>query len=109
MELKEFDLQVVRRVPEELQYGILYACFECNVVVHLCACGCGKKVVLPIDPNFWSVKYNGETVSLEPSIGNYQFPCQSHYWIKYNRVIWVTDSIPEEKRKKHGNTSESVF
>ena len=34
-----------------------------------------------------SVKYDGETVSLSPSIGNFQFPCKSHYWIRENRVI----------------------
>lgn len=100
MELNEFDLQVVRRVPEELKFGVLYVCFECNVVVHLCACGCGEKVVLPIDPDFWSVKYDGETVSLAPSVGNYQFPCRSHYWIKENRVIWVMDAVPQMPKKK---------
>ena len=89
MALKEFEMQVVHRVPEELKQGILYACFDCNVVVHLCVCGCGEKVVLPIAPDFWSVRYDGETVSLAPSIGNYQFPCKSHYWIKENKVIWV--------------------
>lgn len=100
MELNEFDLQVVRRVPKELRFGVLYVCFECNVVVHLCACGCGEKVVLPIDPDFWSVKYDGETVSLAPSVGNYQFPCRSHYWIKENRVVWVMDSVPQMPKKK---------
>jgi hypothetical protein len=95
MGLKAFDLEVVHRVPEELDSGKLYVCFDCNVVVHLCACGCGERVVLPIDPEFWSVTYNGETTSLYPSIGNFQFPCKSHYWIKNNRVIWV----PEEKEK----------
>lgn len=95
MGLKAFDIEVVHRVPEELDSGKLYVCFDCNVVIHLCACGCGEKVVLPIDPQFWSVTYNGETASLYPSIGNFQFPCKSHYWIKNNRVIWV----PEEKEK----------
>lgn len=91
MELNKFQLQVVHRIPEQLNYGTLYVCFECNVISHLCACGCDKQVVLPIAPDFWSVSYDGETVSVTPSVGNYQFPCQSHYWIKDNRVIWVND------------------
>lgn len=95
MGLKAFDLEVVHRVPEEIEFEKLYVCFDCNVVVHLCACGCGEKVVLPIDPKFWSITYNGEAVSLYPSIGNFQFQCKSHYWIKNNRVIWV----PEEHEK----------
>ena len=108
MALKKFDMQVVHRVPEHLCPGILYVCFECNVVAHLCACGCGEKVILPIDPNFWSVKYDGETVSLAPSIGNFQFPCKSHYWIKENKVIWADVCEPVRKdRKKHKRKKKS--
>lgn len=99
MSIKEFELQVVRRVPDILQGGILYVCFECNVVVHLCACGCSEKVVLQIAPDFWCVQYDGETVSLFPSIGNYQYPCRSHYWIEQNRVKWVRD-LPDREEKQ---------
>lgn len=104
MELKEFEIRIVGRVPESLKFGVLYVCLECNVVVHLCACGCKEKVVLPIDPDFWSVKYDGEHVSLFPSVGNFQFSCQSHYWIKKNRVVWVEENVLEDaqpiKKKK---------
>lgn len=102
MAVNEFELQVVHRVPEDLSPGILYVCFDCNVVAHLCACGCGEKVILPIDPGFWSVKYDGETVSLSPSIGNFQFPCKSHYWIKENMVIWadVCASTRQDRKKR---------
>lgn len=103
MELKEFEIRLVYRVPEMLEFGILYVCFECNVIVHLCACGCGEKVVLPIDPDFWSVKYDGEHISLFPSIGNFQFDCKSHYWIKDNKVVWV----PEPMMKMEQKTSKS--
>lgn len=89
MEVTTFDLELVHRVPEKPQSGILYACFDCNVVVHLCACGCKEKVVLPIDPEFWKVEYDGESLSLQPSIGNFQYPCKSHYWIRKNKVIWA--------------------
>ncbi|HRE68801.1 MAG TPA: DUF6527 family protein [Cyclobacteriaceae bacterium] len=30
--------------------------------------------------------YNGETVSLYPSIGNWGFTCESHYWITRSKV-----------------------
>ena len=33
--------------------------------------------------------YDGETVSLDPSIGNWSFPCQSHYWLERGRVSWA--------------------
>ena len=100
MALREFEMQIAHRIPEDLQPGLLYVCFDCNVVAHLCACGCGEKVVLPIDPQFWSVLYDGETVTLSPSIGNYQYPCKSHYWIQENRVIWVDDFASASKKKK---------
>ena len=108
MALKELEMQVVHRVPEALEVGFLYICFDCNVVVHLCACGCGEKVVLPIAPDYWSVRYDGETVSLVPSIGNYQFPCKSHYWIKENKVIWAdrqAQNITHTKRKQRKSKS----
>ena len=100
MALREFELQIVHRVPEELQPGLLYVCFDCKVVAHLCACGCGEKVVLPIDPQFWSVRYDGETVTMSPSIGNYQYPCKSHYWIRENKVVWIDDLASDSKQKK---------
>jgi hypothetical protein len=28
-------------------------------------------------------------VSLDPSIGNWSFPCRSHYWIRNNKVRWA--------------------
>lgn len=86
-----------------LEPGILYICLECNVVLHLCPCGCGEKVVLPIAPNQWHFNYDGEGVTLSPSVGNFQFPCQSHYFIQNSQVIWVPESNhkPPKKKKRH--------
>ena len=108
MVLKEFELQVVHRVPEDLCPGVLYVCFDGNVIAHLCACGCKEKVILPIDPDFWSVRYDGETVSLAPSIGNFQFPCKSHYWIKENKVIWADAGVPLSRDKKTRKRKKKV-
>ena len=89
MRLNKFKLQFVQRVPEDLSFGTLYICLDCNVAIHQCACGCGEKVVLPIDPGYWSLRYDGENISLYPSVGNYQFACKSHYLIRDNYVIWL--------------------
>ena len=35
------------------------------------------------------IRSYGETISLDPSIGNWNFRCQSHYWIRRNRAIWA--------------------
>jgi uncharacterized protein DUF6527 len=31
------------------------------------------------------------SISLFPSIGNWSFPCRSHYWIDGGRVIWADE------------------
>lgn len=74
-------------VPGHLQPGIIYITMEFGTAVHLCVCGCGQKVVTPFSPTDWKLIYDGETVSLDPSIGNWSFDCQSHYWIRGNQVI----------------------
>lgn len=59
----------------------------------------------PLDPDEWQLSFDGETVSLYPSIGNYRFPCHSHYYITKNKVRWVIDDGCDEplgvrKRKR---------
>jgi hypothetical protein len=81
----------VEFVPKEsdLQPGKLYISMEYNTTVHLCASGCGIKVVLPLNPAKWHLKFDGESVSLSPSVGNWDYPCESHYWIRNNRIDWA--------------------
>lgn len=80
------DHEFVEFVPDELDANTLYVSIRYATVVHLCLCGCGHKVVTPLAPTDWTLGYDGETVSLSPSIGNWSFPCQSHYWIRNGRV-----------------------
>ncbi len=35
-------------VPEKLEQGKVYISEEYGVAIHLCLCGCGEKVVMPI-------------------------------------------------------------
>ena len=58
-------------------------------VSHFCACGCKNKVVTPLKPTDWKLTFDGKTISLHPSIGNWNFPCRSHYWINNNKVQWA--------------------
>lgn len=81
--LKHKFLEVI---PEVLDEGILYVSMERRIVIHLCVCGCGNEVVTPISPTDWELLFNGDSVSLSPSIGNWEFDCQSHYWIRNNNV-----------------------
>lgn len=90
MKIKKFKIKFVYRIPKVLEDGILYVCIDCNVIVHKCACGCGEKTVTPIDKKYgWVMKYDGETITLRPSIGNFNIQCHSHYYITENKVEWL--------------------
>lgn len=87
----KFDVvkpKFVEFVPKVLEPGVLYISEKYKTVSHLCACGCGDKVVTPLSPVEWQLRNEDGVVSLHPSIGNWNYACQSHYWIRRNRIIW---------------------
>jgi hypothetical protein len=69
--------------------GVLYISMKYGMASHRCACGCGNEVTTKFSRIDWKLEYDGESVSLYPSIGNWGFPCQSHYWIRGNHVQWA--------------------
>lgn len=79
--------EFVTNVPDKLEHGVLYVSMEYATVVHSCCCGCGAEVVTPLTPTDWKMTFDGETISLWPSIGNWNEKCRSHYIIEGNRVI----------------------
>jgi hypothetical protein len=83
-------------IPEQLAEGILYVSIEYATGSHLCMCGCGSKIVTPLAPSGWSIVFDGETVSLRPSVGNWSYPCQSHYWLRRGRVEWAPTWTADE-------------
>jgi hypothetical protein len=80
--------QFVKTIPEKFGNGILFVSMEYGMAAHRCCCGCGREVITPLTPTDWKLIFDGETISLHPSIGNWSFPCRSHYWIKRNAVVW---------------------
>ncbi|WP_322858194.1 DUF6527 family protein [Mycobacterium europaeum] len=88
--------EFVEYIPSQLDDGALYVSIPYCTAVHKCACGCGYKVVTPISPADWQILFDGEAVSLFPSVGNWEFPCQTHYWIRSNRVIRAKTCTPEQ-------------
>jgi hypothetical protein len=81
--------EFVEFIPDDLEQGTIYVSMRFATASHLCCCGCRNKVVTPIQPTDWKLIFDGKTVSLDPSIGNWSFACQSHYWIRNNRVRWA--------------------
>jgi hypothetical protein len=88
--------EFVEFIPDELKEGTIYVCVGLATVVHKCCCGCGNEVVTPLSPTDWKLTFDGETITLHPSIGNWSFKCQSHYWIRNNRVWWAPRWSQEE-------------
>jgi len=76
-------------IPDELEEGILYISLRFRVIMHSCCCGCKNKVVTPLSPARWKMTFDGKTISLSPSIGNWNFDCESHYWITNSDVEWA--------------------
>lgn len=87
MKIKQIKPKFVEFIPKHTEEGILYISQKYRTAVHKCCCGCGHEVVTPLSPAEWSVKLNGGRISLWPSIGNWSFPCRSHYVIRDGNVL----------------------
>lgn len=90
--------EFVEEVPSQLANGVIYVSIPYATAVHKCCCGCGLEVVTPLSPTDWELRFNGAAVSLWPSIGNWSFPCRSHYWIEKGRVRWAAQMSDAEIR-----------
>src|SRR5689334_19148834 len=85
----QLQTKFVEFIPDQLEPGILYISRRYSTATHLCCCGCGLEVVTPLNAAKWQLVEKNGKVSLSPSIGNWNFPCQSHYWITEGRVQWA--------------------
>ena len=74
---------------DTLENGVIYVSMEYATAIHKCYCGCGGEVVTPFSPSDWELTFDGKSISLSPSIGNWSFKCQSHYWIRNNEIEWA--------------------
>lgn len=73
----------------DMEPGILYVSETYGAAAHLCACGCGLETYTPLRPineGGWTLT-DGPT--LRPSIGNYGFPCGSHYYVTNGEIQWL--------------------
>lgn len=81
--------EFVTSFPDVLEDHTVYVSIPFASAIHKCCCGCGQPVVTPISPIRWQLTFDGEAISLHPSIGNSNYACRSHYWIRQNRVVWA--------------------
>jgi|TARA_R110000782_G_scaffold80846_3_gene159792 hypothetical protein len=115
--MERIKLLKVHYLPKELEEGFLYVSEEFGVAGHLCPCGCKNKIITPLDPTEWSFKEFNNKPTLFPSIGNWQLPCKSHYWITDGVIEWSYQwseeqiiegrEAEEEKRKSYYDNLEN--
>ena len=95
--------EFVEFIPDRLEDGMIYISVIYATAAHKCCCGCGSEVNTPLSPTDWRLIFDGASISLEPSIGNWNFPCRSHYWVSHSKVIWAQrwsqDTIDAERAK----------
>lgn len=105
MKITRLEHRFATSIPRELEPGVLYISVEFATAMHLCCCGCGEQVVTPLTPTDWRLTYDGETVSLWPSIGNWNYACQSHYIIRNSEVHralpWSDRRIARGRERDH--------
>ena len=99
----KLEHRFVERIPRTLESGVLYVSMEYATAAHSCACGCDEEVMTPFTPTDWKMTFDGESVSLWPSVGNWQLACRSHYIIERGQVIrsaaWSERQIAAERRR----------
>jgi len=83
-------------IPENIKEDLVYVSLDFSTAVHKCCCGCGEEVITPLSPTDWKLTFNGETISLSPSIGNWSYECKSHYFIRNNTIEWAEKWSDEE-------------
>ncbi len=89
-------------LPDNLDLATVYLIGEGTPwsAALVCPCGCGATIQLSLIPNDdprWKVKDHGNgRVSLHPSIWRTK-GCESHFWLKNNRVVWALERRNQQK------------
>lgn len=100
--LTSIRAEFVEYIPDKGELGVIYVSQRFRTAMHLCCCGCGMEVVTPLNAAKWSMTQQGGRVSIWPSVGNWSFPCQSHYWIDAGRVRWARPMTVEQIQRVRG-------
>lgn len=103
MRWPRLEHRFVQFIPERLEPGVLYVSMEYATATHSCCCGCGEEVVTPFTPVGWRMTFDGETVSIWPSVGSWTLRCRSHYVIDRSSAVtappWSDAQVEAERRR----------
>ena len=96
MRTTQWRVEWVEDMPERMEAGKLYISVKHRLTEHYCACGCGAEVSLPLGGSGWKLMYDGDSIDIWPSVGNWRLPCKSHYLITESKTIWCDRWSEEE-------------
>lgn len=103
------ELVPCERFPGDLESGKFYYSEDFRSSVHLCACGCGSRVVLPIKPAGWQLTQTTRSLfTVSPSVGNREFACRSHYLIEGGRIIWLHSMSDRQVRASRARDEQHI-
>ena len=92
----KWRVEWVEDMPESMEPGRFYISIKHRLTEHYCACGCGTEVSLPLGGSGWKLMYDGDSIDIWPSVGNWRLPCKSHYLIMESKTIWCDRWSEEE-------------
>jgi len=65
---------------KDMENNVVYISKKYLSTSHKCICGCGIQIHMGLMPNEWKYQIDSNNkISMQPSVGNYQIPCKSHY------------------------------
>lgn len=94
--IETISVQHVDFIPKTPASGVLYVSTKYATATHLCCCGCGSKIVTPLKPGGWRYSEALGKPTLLPSIGSWNLPCQSHYFIRNGAIAWARQWTKEQ-------------
>lgn len=110
--ISSLRIERVDIIPNNIEPGVLYVSGRFATAIHLCPCGCGNEVVTPLGLGEWYLESLDGIPSLTPSVGNWELPCESHYWIQKGRIVWsskMTRRQIDRMRKLQNTAAERLY
>ena len=77
---------------KDMEFGKIYISREHEVACFLCPCGCGEVNHISFIKglrNQWVFIEDKGKITFRPSIGCFESPCNSHFFITENHIDWV--------------------
>lgn len=84
----------VEFIPNELQVGKFYYSEMYQTATHICPCGCGQHIPIPIKEGEWQI-LNKEKLTVVPSFQQ-RMKCMAHYVITDGYVNILQQGQPRE-------------